>query len=84
MYLVLGDDFRNCRKMNGSDIIAKNNKWVPIKREEVSLYLHKYKTTSPTIERIQFALTFLWARTARKVRSLSLSRFISMPHFYTL
>ena len=37
----MGDAFRNCSKMNGSDIIAKNNKWVPVNREEVSVYLHK-------------------------------------------
>ena len=28
-------------RMSGSDIIAKNNKWVPIKREVTSTYLNK-------------------------------------------
>ena len=35
--------------MSGSDVIVKNNKWVPIKR--TSIYLNKYKTTSPAIKK---------------------------------
>ena len=42
-------------EMSGGDAIAENNKWVPIKREETSIYLKKYKTTSPVITRTQFS-----------------------------
>ena len=28
-------------RMSGNDIIAKNNEWVPIKREETYIYLNK-------------------------------------------
>ena len=37
--------------MSGSDVIAQNNKWVPEKREETSIYFRKYKSTSPAIKR---------------------------------
>ena len=35
--------------MNGNNIIAKNDKWDPIVREETSIYLNKYKLTSTAI-----------------------------------
>ena len=50
IYLELDDKCAGQIRMNGSDIIAKNNKWVPIKREETYIYLNKYKTTSPAIK----------------------------------
>ena len=59
--------------MSGSDITAKNNKWVPIKREETSIFLNKYQTTSPAITRTQFPVVPSWACTVHKVQSLSLS-----------
>ena len=43
-------------RLSGSDIIARNNKWFPIKREETHIYLNKYKTTSPAIKRTRFPL----------------------------
>ena len=46
-----------CVRMSGSDIIAINNKWVPIKGAETFIYLNKYTTTSPAIQRTQFPLT---------------------------
>ena len=32
-------------RMSGSDVVTKNNKWIPVKREETSMYLSKYKLT---------------------------------------
>ena len=32
--------------MNGSDVIAKNNQSISVKREETSTNLSKYKSTS--------------------------------------
>ena len=59
--------------MSGSDVIAKNNKWVSVKREENSTYLSKYNSTSPAIRRTQFPLVFSWACTVHKVQVLSLT-----------
>ena len=42
--------------MSGSDINAKNNQWVPRKREQTFVYLNKYKTISLAIKRTQFSL----------------------------
>ena len=36
---------------------------VPIKREETSIYLNKYKTKSPAIKRTQFHVVLSWACT---------------------
>ena len=44
-YLELDDKCAGQIRMSRSDVIAKNNKWVPIKREETSTYLNKYKLT---------------------------------------
>ena len=41
IYLELDDKCAGQLRMSGSDIIAKNNKWVSIKREETSIYLNK-------------------------------------------
>ena len=41
IYLELDDKCAGKLGMSGSDIIAKNNKWVPIKREVTSTYLNK-------------------------------------------
>ena len=39
--------------MSGSDVIAKNDKCVPVKREDTYLYLNNYKSTSSAIKRTQ-------------------------------
>ena len=53
IYLELDDKCAGQMRMSGSDINAKNTKWVPIKRDKTSIYLNKYKTTSPANKRTQ-------------------------------
>ena len=50
-YLELDDKCAGQIRMNGSDVKAKNNKWVPVKTEQTSLYLSKYKSTPPAIKK---------------------------------
>ena len=75
IYLELDDKCAGQIRMSGSDAIAKNNKWVPVKRRETSIYLSKYKSTSPAIKRTQFPLVLSWACTVHKVQDLSLTEF---------
>ena len=53
IYLELDDKCAGQMRMSGSDINAKNTKWVPIKRDKTSIYLNKYKTPSPANKRTQ-------------------------------
>ena len=51
IYLGLDDKCAGQIRMSGKDVIAKNNKWGPIKRGETSIDLNKSKTISPAIKR---------------------------------
>lgn len=39
IYLVLDDSFAGRTRINGNDIITKNNSWVPIERRAVNIPL---------------------------------------------
>ena len=55
IYLELANKCAGQIRMTASDVIAKNNKWVLIKREEISINLNKYISTSPAFKRTQFS-----------------------------
>ena len=48
-YLDFDDTSTGRTRINSNVIIPKSNRWVPIEKEEVSMYLRKYKTMSPPI-----------------------------------
>ena len=60
IYLALDDTFSGLSRTNGNNIIGKSNRWIPTERDEISIYLSKCKTTSPTIQRTQFPLMQSW------------------------
>ena len=71
IYLELDDKCAGKIRMSGGDIIAKNNKWVPIKKDSY-IYLNKYKITSPAIKKTQFPLELSLACKIQKMQGLSL------------
>ena len=73
IYVALDDTSAGQKRINGNDVIARNNRWVPIRREETSIYISKNKTTSPAINRTQFPLMLSWACTVHKVQGLSIN-----------
>ena len=54
IYVAFDDTSAGQKRINGNDVIARNNRWVPISREETSIYISKNRTTSPAINRTQF------------------------------
>lgn len=60
-------------RINWNDVIATNNKWVPIKKENTSIYINKYKIASPANNRTQFLVMLSWACTVHEVQGLSLN-----------
>ena len=73
IYLELDNKCAGQIRMSESDVIAKNNKWVPVNREETSICLSKYKSTSSAIKRTQFPIVLSLAYTVHKVKGLSLT-----------
>ena len=73
IYLELHDKCTRQIRMRGSDLISENNKWVPVKREETSICLTKYKSTPPAIKRTEFLLVLSWTCTVHKVQGVSLT-----------
>ena len=76
VYLELDDKCAGQIGMSASDVIAKNKKWVPAKKEETSIYLSKYKSRSPAIERIQLPSVLSWACTVHRLLGLSLTSLV--------
>ena len=63
IYLELDDKCAGQIRTSESDVIAKNNKWVPVNREETSICISKYKSTSSAIKRTWFPLVLSLAFT---------------------
>lgn len=49
IYVAFDDILAGQKGINGNDIIRGSNKWVPIKREEASIYINKFGITSSAI-----------------------------------
>ena len=73
IYVAFDDTSAGQKRINGNDVIARNNRWVPIRREETSIYISKNRTTSPAINRTQFPLMLSWSCTVHKVQGLSIN-----------
>ena len=54
IYVAFDDVSAGQIRINKNGLMARKNKWVPIKREETPIYINKYKITSPAIKRSQF------------------------------
>ena len=74
IYLKLDDHKAGLKEINGCDALARQNKWVPIKRHEALIYIKTSKcSSSQSIRRTQFPL-LSWGCTVHKVLGLSLSK----------
>ena len=84
IYLKLDDHKAGLKEINGCDALARQNKWVPIKRHEALIYIKTSKcyealiyiktskcSSSPSIRRTQFPVMLSWRCTAHKVQGLS-------------
>ena len=67
IYVAFDDIFPELKRINGNDVIARNNNWVPIKREETSVYISKCKITSLVIHRTQLPYMLFWACAVHKL-----------------
>ena len=72
IYVAFDDTSAGQKRINGNDVIARNNRRVPIRREETSIYISKNRTTSPAINRTQFPLMLSWTCTVQ-VQGLSMN-----------
>ena len=73
IYVAFDDTSAGQKRINGNDVTARNNRWVPIRGEQTSIYVSKNRTTSPAINRTQFPLMLSWACTVHKVQGLSIN-----------
>ena len=73
IYLELDGKRAGQIRMSGNEVITKSNNWVPIKREETSIYPNKYKTTSPAIKKAKLLVVLPWVCTDHKAQGLSLT-----------
>ena len=68
IYLNLDDHKAGLKEINGCDALARENKWVPIKRHEALIYIKISKcSSSPSIRTTQFPLMISWGCTVHKV-----------------
>ena len=65
IYVAFYDVSARQIRINGNDLITRNNTWVPTKREEASIYINKYRTASLVINRTYVIMGMYSLQSAR-------------------